>query len=146
MDNQKKVNVAPNVPVVDPAPAAEGDKQNEKDVEKNAAPAEKVESSLPAPVTSIRRLSFNEKLVRVMAIYWDDLRIRMGVIMIFVWILNLVRSLSFLTNSSYIHNRWIVYIYSIIERDCLSARDIFVIQYNHMIRLIFPIISLIFIL
>jgi len=48
------------------------------------------ESLLPAPVTASQTLTFTEKLVRVLEIYWQDLRIRIAIIFLTLWILNLL--------------------------------------------------------
>ena len=93
MGNQKKQETAPSVAAVALVPLP------------NEPLSENDESSLPAPVTSVQQLSFSEKLVRVMGLYWEDLRIRTGAITILLWILNLVCSLHTLTNSSYLLNR-----------------------------------------
>jgi hypothetical protein len=50
------------------------------------------EALLPAPVTASQTLTFTEKLVRVLEIYWQDLRIRTAIIFLTLWILNLVPS------------------------------------------------------
>ena len=65
---------------------------------------EKGEHSLPVPVNSIRQLSFGEKLLLVVGIYWEDLRVRIVIIVISLWLLNLVRSPPLLTYSSNIHS------------------------------------------
>jgi N-acetylneuraminate 9-O-acetyltransferase len=102
MGSQKKA-----APATTPAPVAtplevvsvaDGEKKEETDVKADEEPApnghthEEMEL-LPPPVTSVRTLSFNEKLIRVLGIYWQDLRIRTVTIVIFLWFLNLVSHL-----------------------------------------------------
>ena len=97
MGTQKTYAAVPSTaaPSVAPAVTVEGESE-EKQVENGAnkeeetALAENGHSELPAPVTSVRRLTFGQKLLRVMAIYWEDLRVRIGAIIFGLWILNLV--------------------------------------------------------
>jgi len=102
--NQKE-KLAPTIPApVAPGTVANQESQHEGDAEKTEPPAGN-ESLLHIPVSDIRRLAFGEKLRRVMGLYWKDLRIRTGVIVVSLWLLNLVHSIPALTKSSYIHNK-----------------------------------------
>lgn len=93
LGNQKKHRVPPVIVVAPVSPTSlDGKEQNHDDV-KTKLLAEIGESSLPVPVNSIRQLSFGEKLGRVMGVYWEDLRLRIGIILISLWLLNWVFSL-----------------------------------------------------
>jgi hypothetical protein len=101
MGNQKKpAAVAPAVPIasapIAPDPVVDGEKATENDVEKTESPVspESQEPLLPPPVTSLRELSFNEKLIRVLGIYWEDLRFRTIAIILAFWFINLVQPLT----------------------------------------------------
>ena len=50
------------------------------------------EPLLPAPVTSTRHLTFREKLVKVIGLYWQDLRVRTVFMILLLWFTNLVLS------------------------------------------------------
>jgi hypothetical protein len=102
MGSQKKAAPVPTpAPVATPleaVPVADGEKKEETDVKadeevaQNGHTHEEMEL-LPPPITSVRALSFNEKLIRVLGIYWQDLRVRTVTIVIFLWFLNLVSPL-----------------------------------------------------
>ena len=99
--NKKTEKRAP----VSPAPLVSGteankESQDEVDVEKIESPVEHDDSLLPVPISAFRRLSYREKLGRVMVLYWEDLRVRTGFIVTSLWLLNLVRSLPSLTKST----------------------------------------------
>lgn len=105
MGSKKKPAVLPAaVPAPPPPPPAEPVEEEEKEaieMEKvngengstePSAPAEdSLEALLPTPVVaSVRQMTFSEKLTRVIGIYWDDLRVRFGIMIIGLWFLNLV--------------------------------------------------------
>jgi hypothetical protein len=101
MGSQKKTAPVPTIaPVVAPAvpvPVVDGEKQEdevkaEDEPSQNGRTHEEMEL-LPPPIASVRSLSFGEKLLRVMGIYWQDLRVRTVTIVILLWFLNLVRFL-----------------------------------------------------
>jgi hypothetical protein len=100
MGNQKNERLTPVV-----ASVAREEKDDEVNVEMIELQDENDEDSLPVLVNSVRQLSFREKKkLRVMVIYWEDLQVRIVIIVISLWLLNLVRSPSLLINSRYIHN------------------------------------------
>jgi hypothetical protein len=108
MGNQKKpATVAPVAPIasapIAPAPAADGEKATENDVEKTESPVspESQEPLLPPPVTSSRELSLNEKLIRVLGIYWEDLGFRTTAIILAFWFINLVQPLTIILTQIY---------------------------------------------
>lgn len=90
MGDQKRQRLTPAVATVAPAPLANGEKQSDDAVEMKDSSVKNGEGLLPIPVHSIRRLSFGEKLARVLGLYWEDLRLRIGIIVISLWLLNLV--------------------------------------------------------
>lgn len=53
-------------------------------------PEDQEEPLLPPPVTSTRNLTFREKLVKVIGIYWQDLRVRTVFMILLLWFTNLV--------------------------------------------------------
>jgi N-acetylneuraminate 9-O-acetyltransferase len=59
--------------------------------------SEQIDSALlPLPASSIRQLSFSEKLVRVAAIHWEnDLKVRIGIVFVSLWFLTIVSTLLF---------------------------------------------------
>jgi len=93
---QKKVSTR-HIPVIALTPPAMANEEKsceeagEKDDGDGLVDSES--ALLPLPVSSIRQLSFNEKLVRVAAIYWEDyLGVRIGVVLVSLWFLNIVSS------------------------------------------------------
>jgi hypothetical protein len=107
MGAKKKPQAVPPTPAAPPAPVAEGE-QKEIEMESKADETSqngtgdanghtRTEQSqgqdeplLPAPVTSIRQLTFQEKLVKVIGIYWQDLRVRTVTMILILWFTNLV--------------------------------------------------------
>ena len=98
MGNQKTYVPVPSAP----APVASATERNtaseDEKVEGNGVNKEDLSTNehaqLPVPVTSVRNLTFGEKLLRVIALLWEDLRVRTGAIIIGLWMLNLVPSSS----------------------------------------------------
>jgi len=103
MGPQKKPQAGPPAPAP-PAPVADGE---QKEIEMEAKTDETSQNGisetngyanesqgeplLPAPVTSTRHLTFQEKLVKVIGIYWQDLRVRTVTMILLLWFINLVR-------------------------------------------------------
>jgi hypothetical protein len=85
------------------APAME--EQNKENIGNMESPTTAPEGSLPLPVSGVRRLSVFEKIRLVMMLYWEDLRLRIGIILISLWLLNLVLVLHILANFRHIRER-----------------------------------------
>jgi len=95
MGLQKVVPPAPAPVLVQPA-------ADEK-LEDDQVVEEIDDKELPPPVTSVRQLSFQEKLRRVLGILWEDLRVRTGTIFFVLWIMNLVPISCYATLTSQIY-------------------------------------------
>lgn len=91
--SQKENKLAPTIPAPVAPRTATNEDRDEGVAKQNNPPAENWESLLPIPVTGIRRPSFDERIWQVMGPCWADLRVRTGVIVISLWLLNLVCSI-----------------------------------------------------
>jgi N-acetylneuraminate 9-O-acetyltransferase len=106
MGAKKKPQAVPPTPAAPPAPVTEGEQkeiemENKTDKSQNGTSdtnghthteqsQDQDEPLLPAPVTSTRQLTFQEKLVKVIGIYWQDLRVRTVTMILILWFTNLV--------------------------------------------------------
>jgi hypothetical protein len=94
MGSQKKISTR-HIPIIalTPPASAHDEKTSEEIGEKDDSDVSVNSEStlLPLPISSIRQFSFNDKLVRVAAIYWeDDQRVRIGIVLCSLWLLNMV--------------------------------------------------------
>ena len=102
MGTQKNIST-PQVPIIAlTPPAAATDENPSEDMSAGTEKHDRDESEqidsglLPLPATSIQQLSVRKKLVRVAAIYWgNDLRVRIGIVFVSLWLLNIVSTLLF---------------------------------------------------
>jgi hypothetical protein len=94
MGSQKKISTR-HIPIIalTPPASAHEEKTSEEIGEKDDSDVSVNSEStlLPLPVSSIRQFSFNDKLVRMAAVYWeDDLSVRIGIVSFSLWLLNIV--------------------------------------------------------
>jgi N-acetylneuraminate 9-O-acetyltransferase len=93
--SQKKTVSSVDVPLVAQLPEEEKLESGTKEEGEDSV------EELPPPVSSVRQLLFQEKLVRVVGILWEDLRVRAGTIIFILWLLNIVPPFQVRANKIY---------------------------------------------